>query len=96
VTPSSTSTWVVADLVRDGNWFMNNPELLPVWPVILTQQVPYTDKSDKWRWSYQSQVTFLLHHAGIREDILGKSLAFLTWYGCITIVPKCECASLEL
>ena len=48
--PSTTATWHVADIVKEGNWFLANSQLMAVWPLIQQQRVPdiHAQHCDTW------------------------------------------------
>jgi len=38
--PSEMHKWTVSDIVSNGNWFMRDQDLLPIWDCICSQRVP--------------------------------------------------------
>ena len=56
--PSRTAKWMVSEIVVDGGSARRDPELLPIWHLILQHTVPDISVDDSWYWTLTKTSTF--------------------------------------
>jgi len=45
-------SWRVSEIIKEGQLFLNDQILIPVWEIIWQQPVPNSVINDKWKWNY--------------------------------------------
>jgi len=81
----TTSTSLhIADIIRNGQWYLADNELLPVWHWILSQDIPdtHTRQEGSWQWKLTKSGKFSF--ASAWDNVYGQNfeLTNMIWFHC--------------
>jgi len=76
------SNWTVSDIIRNGECFLKDPVLIPVWGIICQQDIPTYYTANTWQWKSTGSDFFCFKIAWdlARRRSMQFQLANVIWF----------------